>query len=150
LTEFTAGWEVVNVAGIVLISHGNLAAEMRSTLEIIMGPQRALMAVGLQPGEGEESLEERIAAAISRVDDGMGVLLFVDLFGGTPFNTCLRLISSSETLVSVDIIAGMNLPMVMAACTYSRGRNLAELVNMVKEEAKRGIKVYSDLRVDNV
>ncbi len=133
-----------------MISHGNLAAEMLCTLEMIMGPQRAIRAVGMQPGEGEDSLEERIAAAVSRVDDGMGVLLFVDLFGGSPFNACLRLISSSQIFIPVDIITGMNLPMIMEACVYSRGRSLPQLVGMVKRGARRGIRVYSDLKVENV
>lgn len=131
--------------GIVLVSHGNLAVALLKTLEMIMGQQDGVEAVGLHIGEGMESFRERVREAVLKVYDGEGVLIFADLFGGTPFNSCAGLIATREITIPLDIVTGMNLPMVIEACTHKRKKSLKELVEAVKSVAVSGIKFYSDL-----
>lgn len=131
--------------GILMVSHGNLASEFLKTMEIIMGTQEGVEAVGLYPGEGFEILHSKINDAISRINDGSGLLIFVDLFGGTPFNVCFDMMSSEKDKISMDVIAGMNLAMVIEACTFKSKKSLEELINLIKDTAQESVRVCSEL-----
>ncbi|WP_422445630.1 PTS sugar transporter subunit IIA [Thermoanaerobacterium sp. DL9XJH110] len=134
--------------GVLLVSHGNLAQELLKTVEMIMGPQDGVEAVGLYPGEGMEFFRDRVSRAISKINDGRGVLIFADLFGGTPFNSCVSLVTDKGFKTPVDIVTGMNLPMVIEACTFKNIKNLTELGEAVKAVVTSGVKFFSDLLPD--
>jgi len=131
--------------GILMVSHGDLASEFLKTMEIIMGTQKGVEAVGLYPGEGVEILHTKIGDAISRINDGSGVLVFVDLFGGTPFNVCFGMMSSEKDKVSMDVIAGMNLAMIIEACASKSRKSLEELIDSIKDTAQKSVRVCSEL-----
>lgn len=133
--------------GVLMVSHGNLAQEFLKTVEMITGPQEGIEAVGLYPGEGIEVLRRKVSEGILRIDKGDGVLIFVDMFGGTPSNTCISLMVSERDRTLIEVIAGMNLPMVVEACTLKGDKNLREIVGAVRDVMKQSFKVGSEINI---
>ncbi len=116
--------------GILLISHGAMAEGVKETTEIFFGKNiEQFAALGLQESESAESFRERLFSAVAELDKGDGVLVFADLFGGTPCNQCAFLDSKQ-----CHVIAGMNLPMVMEslACRQTEA-DFSELLQKFKE-----------------
>jgi PTS system mannose-specific IIA component len=92
--------------GIVLVTHGRLAHEFISAVEHIVGPQKHLRAVCIGPDDDIERRQREIAAAVKSVDHGDGVVIAVDMFGGTPCNLALTLLEKGK----VEVLAGVSLP----------------------------------------
>ena len=95
--------------GLVLVTHGRLAAEFVTAMEHVVGPQEAIEAICIGPDDDMEGRRKDIANAISKVDAGKGVIILTDLFGGTPSNLAISLMKSEN----VEVIAGVNLPMLI-------------------------------------
>ena len=95
--------------GLVLVTHGRLAAEFVVAMEHVVGPQEAIEAVCIGPDDDMEARRRDISEAIEQVDDGSGVIILTDLFGGTPSNLAISLMKSER----VEVIAGVNLPMLI-------------------------------------
>ena len=95
--------------GMVLVTHGRLAEEMVRAMEHVVGPQRAIATVCIGPNDNMEMRRKEIADAIRKVDEGRGVVMLTDLFGGTPSNLAISLLESGRT----EVIAGVNLPMLI-------------------------------------
>ena len=95
--------------GLVLVTHGRLAVEFRVAMEHVVGPQEAIETVCIGPDDDMEARRADIRAAVERVNDGSGVILLTDLFGGTPSNLAISLLDAGN----VEVIAGINLPMLI-------------------------------------
>src|SRR3546814_6165621 len=95
--------------GMVLVTHGRLAEEMVTAMEHVVGPQRAIATVCIGPNDNMEMRRQEIADAIRGVDEGRGVIMLTDLFGGTPSNLAISLPEAGRT----EVIAGGNLPMLI-------------------------------------
>ena len=95
--------------GLVLVTHGRLAAEFVVAMEHVVGPQEAIEAICIGPEDDMEARRQDIAEAIAKVDRGKGVIILTDLFGGTPSNLAISLMKSEN----VEVIAGVNLPMLI-------------------------------------
>ena len=95
--------------GLVLVTHGRLAAEFITAMEHVVGPQEAIEAVCIGPDDDMEVRRNDISEAIAKVDSGKGVIVLTDLFGGTPSNLAISLMKSEN----VEVIAGVNLPMLI-------------------------------------
>src|SRR5438445_10865187 len=95
--------------GLVLVTHGRLAAEFVTAMEHVVGPQEAIEAICIGPDDDMEGRRKDIAAAITRVDQGQGVIILTDLFGGTPSNLAIRLMKTENS----EVIAGVSLPMLI-------------------------------------
>lgn len=95
--------------GVVLAAHGDVATALLRAAEAIVGPIEAARAVSLVPGAGPEGLADQLREAVQAVDQGEGVLILADMFGGTPANVCL----GSELGAPVEVVTGANLPMVV-------------------------------------
>src|ERR1051326_7062210 len=95
--------------GLVLVTHGRLAAEFVTAMELVVGAQQAIEAICIAPEDDMEARRNDIANAVSRVDDGGGVIILTDLFGGTPSNLAISLMSAGR----IEVIAGINLPMLI-------------------------------------
>ena len=95
--------------GMVLVTHGRLAEEMVTAMEHVVGPQRAIATVCIGPNDNMEMRRKEIADAIHEVDEGRGVIMLTDLFGGTPSNLAISLLETGRT----EVIAGVNLPMLI-------------------------------------
>ena len=101
--------------GLVIVTHGGLASEFLAAMEHVVGPQRGVAAVCIGPEDDMERRRRDIVDAAAAVDDGSGVILLTDMFGGTPSNIASRLIVAEQ----VEAIAGVNLPMLVRALCYS-------------------------------
>src|SRR5437764_2735534 len=100
---------VESMIGLVLVTHGRLAAEFVTAMEHVVGPQEAIEAICIGPEDDMEGRRKDIAGAISRVDQGQGVIILTDLFGGTPSNLAISLMKTEN----IEVIAGVNLPMLI-------------------------------------
>ncbi len=101
----------VAMVGVVVVTHGGLAEELVGTARMIMGTVEQVEAVGFQPDEREEEMFDKLRVAVRAVDEGDGVLILVDMFGGTPSNLSLRLLRPGR----VEVVTGVNLPMLLKA-----------------------------------
>lgn len=119
------------MVGILVLSHGHLANELVSAMEHVAGPQNGVRAVSVFPGDDINGKREEIAQVISDLDSGKGVLVLADMFGGTPYN----LVVPSHNAGSVEIVSGVNLPMLVKS-VHDRPR--CSLVELVKSTTKAG------------
>lgn len=128
--------------GLVICCHGDMGQGMRGAAEMIVGVQQQLTVVSVNPGVGGNEILESLTLAIREVDDGDGVLLLTDLFGGTPTNIACALLGEA----SIEVVTGFNLPLLIRALTSRiETRNLPELARMASEYGRRHISVAGDL-----
>jgi mannose PTS system EIIA component len=127
--------------GLVLVTHGRLAEEFRVAMEHVVGPQRAIASVCIGPNDDMEARRAEIAAAIETVRGEHGVILLTDLFGGTPSNLAISLMEPG----SVEVIAGINLPMLIRLESARRTMVVREAVKAAKEAGQKYISVASEL-----
>ncbi|MFT3967760.1 MAG: PTS sugar transporter subunit IIA [Sphingobium sp.] len=131
--------------GLVLVTHGRLATEFRIAMEHVVGPQQAVEAICIGPDDDMEARRADIAAAVARVDDGSGVILLTDLFGGTPSNLAISLLRAGH----VEVIAGVNLPMLIRLESARKALSVKEAVAAAREAGTKYISVASELLGDN-
>ncbi len=130
--------------GMVLVTHGRLAAEFIAALEHVVGPQRNIGAVCIGPDDDMEKRRKEILDRVGKVDDGDGVVLLTDMFGGTPSNLAISVMESA----SVEVIAGVNLPMLIKLASMREGETLAAAVSAAQEAGRKYINVASALLPD--
>lgn len=129
------------MVGIVIVAHGRLGVELKSAVESIVGPLERFVAVEVPPEAALHQIRPTIEAAIQSVEAGHGVLVLTDLFGGTSTNVSLSFLEEGR----VDVLSGVNLPMLMKISTSRTGRTLAELGTQLKEYGKRHIQLASEV-----
>ncbi|MEA2991634.1 MAG: mannose system component [Alphaproteobacteria bacterium] len=119
--------------GLVLVTHGRLAAEFRSALEHVVGPQRQIEAVTIGPDDDIERCRNDIIEAVQRVDSGEGVAILTDMFGGTPSNLAISVMSRPK----VEVLAGINLPMLIKLAKVRETCPLQDAVNAAQEAGRK-------------
>ncbi len=129
------------MVGIVLVTHPNLGEEFIRSAELICGRLPRLTTVSIETSKGVEDLRQEIAEAVRGVDSGMGVLILTDMFGGTPSNMSLAFLSEGK----VEVVTGLNLPMLIKISNCREGRSLKELARMVKEAGQKNINLASEI-----
>ena len=127
--------------GLVLVTHGALAQEFRAAVEHVVGPQEQMETISIGPDDNMEKRRQDIVDAIAAVDSGKGVVLLTDMFGGTPSNLAISLLEKDH----VEVIAGINLPMLIKFATIRDTAALAEAVLQAKEAAQKYISVASEV-----
>jgi PTS system mannose-specific IIA component len=127
--------------GLVLVTHGRLAAEFVTAMEHVVGPQDAVVPICIGPEDDMEGRRNDIAAAIKTVDTGDGVILLTDLFGGTPSNLAISLMKAER----VEVIAGINLPMLIRLASARRTMKIKAAVAAARDAGRKYISVASDL-----
>ncbi len=127
--------------GLVLVTHGRLAAEFISALEHVVGAQRNVLAVCIGPEDDMEMRRAEILSAVGKVDEGDGVAVLTDMFGGTPSNLAMSILGKGK----VEVIAGMNLPMLIKLASVRTNRPLEEAVIEAREAGRKYINVASQL-----
>ncbi len=130
--------------GAVIVTHGNLAGEFVAALEHVVGPQEALATVSIGPQDDMEVRREDIASAVATVDSGEGTVILTDLFGGTPSNLAISLLEPGR----VEVIAGINLPMLIRLAGARKSMSVSDAVNAACEAGKNYITVASALLGD--
>ncbi|MGB0343475.1 MAG: PTS sugar transporter subunit IIA [Parvibaculales bacterium] len=127
--------------GMVLVTHGGLADEFRAALEHVVGAQDKLKTISIGPDDDMEQRRQDIVSAIADVDGGDGVVLLTDMFGGTPSNLAISLLDKDK----VEVVAGINLPMLIKLASVRDNLPLAEAVMQAKEAARKYISVASEV-----
>lgn len=127
--------------GMVLVTHGRLADELIAALEHVVGPQAATVAVCIGPDDDMEQRRADILESTAKVDDGDGVVLLTDMFGGTPSNLAISIMGKAK----VEVIAGVNLPMLIKLASVRGELSLADAVNAAQEAGRKYINVASKL-----
>ena len=127
--------------GIVLVTHGRLAEEFVAALEHVVGPQEAIRTVCIGPDDDMEARRREILDAVREVDQGDGVILLTDMFGGTPSNLAISMLDHGK----VEVVAGMNLPMLVKLTSVRTTSNLPAAVEQAQESGRKYINVASKL-----
>lgn len=130
--------------GIVLVTHGRLAAEFIAAMEHVVGPQEAVRAVCIGPDDDMEQRRQDILDSVAQVDDGAGVAVLTDMFGGTPSNMSISIMDKAH----VEVIAGVNLPMLIKLATVRQSEPLRRAVMLAQEAGRKYINVASSLLVE--
>ena len=125
--------------GLVLVTHGQLAREFITAMEHVVGPQEQVRGICIGPDDDMEARRDDIAAAIAEVDSGSGVIILTDLFGGTPSNLAISLMKSER----IEVIAGINLPMLIKLASVRDEENLSDAVLHAQEAGRKYINVAS-------
>lgn len=130
------------MVGLVVAAHGRLAEELVSTAEQIVGELPAVATCNIEPGTPVEDIRAKMKQAIARVDEGSGVIILADLFGGTPCKESLMMCQR----MNVEVLAGVNLPMLLKANSLrSEALSLPEMANQLASHGQRNITCASAL-----
>src|ERR1700722_5249808 len=127
--------------GLVVVTHGKLAQEFIAATEHVVGKQKQIAAICIEPDDDMEKRREDILAAVKQVDTGGGVALLTDMFGGTPSNLAISIMGK----VPVEVVAGINLPMLVKLATIRNTVPLNEAVMVAQEAGRKYINVASNL-----
>jgi len=125
--------------GLVIVTHGGLATEFRAALEHIVGPQTELETVSIGPEDDMEKRRGDILEAVRRVENGAGVVILTDMFGGTPSNLAISVMDEAK----VEVIAGINLPILVKLASVRSELSLGEAVSVARDSGRKYIKVAS-------
>ena len=127
--------------GMVLVTHGRLADEFVSALVHVVGPQQNVATVCIGPDDDMEARRADIIKAVKDVDDGAGVILLTDMFGGTPSNLAISVLENGK----VEVVAGINLPLLIKIASEREKDDLAGAVTAAQEAGRKYINVASAL-----
>jgi mannose PTS system EIIA component len=130
--------------GLVLVTHGRLAAEFVHAVEHIVGPQDAIRTVCIEADDKMETRRKDIEAQINAVNTGSGVIVLTDMFGGTPSNLAISLLRADE----VEVVAGLNLPMLVKLCRIRKDANLAKAAAAAQDAGRKYINIASQVLGD--
>ena len=126
--------------GLILVTHGQLAQEFVSAMEHVVGPQAAIESVCIGPQDDAQGRREEISEKIAEVDQGQGVIILTDLFGGTPSNLAISLLEEGR----VEVIAGINLPMLIRLARAREAMPVAEAVRAARDAGRNYITIASE------
>jgi len=127
--------------GIVLVTHGRLAVEFRGAVEHIVGSQDSIATVSIGPDDDIEKRRKDVTDAIAEVDNGFGVIILTDMFGGTPCNLAISVMKAG----AVEVIAGLNLPMLIKLVRIRGESSLADAVAAAADAGRKYISVASQV-----
>ena len=127
--------------GLVLVTHGDLAKEFLRALEHVVGPQKQVASICIGPDDDMERRRADILEAVAEVDDGSGVAILTDMFGGTPSNLAISVMNGA----SVEVVAGVNLPLLVKLAKVRSEKPLVAAVTEAKEAGRKYINVASQV-----
>jgi PTS system mannose-specific IIA component len=134
--------------GVVIVTHCHLAEELICAAQLVVGEElKQFQAVSVEPKDGSEAVREKILTAIRKVDSGRGVLILTDMYGGTPSNISLSFLEDKK----IEVITGVNLPMLLKLATYQENLDLEQLAAFITDYGQKNINLASEVlkkRVD--
>lgn len=125
--------------GMVVVTHGRLAEEFISAMEHVVGPQRSVRAICIGPDDDMEKRRSDILDAVKDVDKGSGVILLTDMFGGTPSNLAISVMDNAN----VEVVAGINLPMLIKLSSVRIACTMEEAISAAQDAGRKYITVAS-------
>jgi PTS system mannose-specific IIA component len=129
------------MTGVVIVTHYRLGEEFLQALRLIVPDAPPVQAVSVDPKQSVDEMREAIAQALRRADTGDGVLVLTDMFGGTPSNISLSFLAEHR----VEVVTGLNLPMLIKLATMTEKKPLEELAAFIKDYGQRNIRVASEI-----
>jgi len=136
------------VIGLVLVTHGGLADEFLAALEHVVGPQTHVAAVSIGPDDDMDQRRQDIFDAVNEVNQGSGVVVLTDMFGGTPSNLAIKMMESAaarKQTGGIEVISGVNLPMLIKLASARADKPLGELVEEAQDAGRKYINIASAL-----
>ena len=127
--------------GMVVVTHGRLAEEFVSAMEHVVGPQKAVRTICIGPDDDMEQRRQDILNAVKEADQGDGVILLTDMFGGTPSNLAISIMENAN----VEVIAGINLPMLIKLASVRMVSTMEEAVNAAQDSGRKYINIASQV-----
>ena len=127
--------------GIVIIAHAGLATEFRAALEHVVGPQSQFEALSIGPEDDVERRRHQLIEIVRGVDSGDGVVILTDMFGGTPSNLAISVMEDT----GAEVLAGVNLPMLIRLASVRKDKSLAQAVALAKDAGRKYISVASQV-----
>jgi len=121
--------------GILIVSHGRLAEALISSVQFLVGKLHRVKGISIWPRDGIKEIKDRIQKGIRELDDGDGVVILTDVLGGTPTNLSLSILEDEK----VEVVTGVNMPMLLTLSSYRKGRSLREIGRLVKKSGRRSI-----------
>ncbi len=125
--------------GMVLVTHGRLAAEFVAAMEHVVGAQDAVRIVCIGPDDDMEKRRTEILDAVQEVESGSGVIVLTDMFGGTPSNLALSIMDQGK----IEVVAGTNLPMLIKLASLRNSASLEEAIEAAQEAGRKYLNVAS-------
>jgi PTS system mannose-specific IIA component len=129
------------MVGLIVLTHCQIAEELVKATSLIVGEIPACIPIGIAPEERVETIAERVEQAIAAVAQGQGVLILTDLFGGTPSNVGLSFLQEGK----VEVVSGVNLPMLLKISMGRHGKDLKEIAREAREAGRKNISVASEI-----
>ncbi len=129
------------MTGIVVVAHHNIAKEMVATAEMIVGSQKQLETIDIFPENNVDTIKEKVVQALKKTDTGDGVIILTDMFGGTPSNIGLSFLDEGK----VEVVAGVNLPMLIKLVTFREGKPISELAPFITQYGQKNIYLATDV-----
>ena len=130
--------------GLVIVTHGRLADEFIHAMEHVVGKQSHIEAICIGPDDRMDSRRNEIAAAVARVETGTGVIILTDMFGGTPSNLAISLLQEGK----VEVVAGLNLPMLVKLARIRIDCNLHKAASAAQDAGRKYINIASQVLGD--
>jgi mannose PTS system EIIA component len=127
--------------GILITTHGELGMELIKAAELIKGEMKGILHISVDQTKGLEDIKKEISAAIKKLDQGKGVLILTDLFGGTPSNVSLSFMKEGK----VEVVTGVNLPMILKVNDVREKMQLGEFAHFIKDYGIKNIYVASEI-----
>ena len=131
--------------GIIIVTHGNLALELKSAMEHILGIQKNIEIISIKPDDDLEIKKSALEESIKKVDEENGVIILTDMFGGTPSNLAISLLKIGK----VEIISGVNLPMLIKLIGLRDSNDLQKVAKESKDSAQKYISIASEILSEN-
>ena len=130
--------------GIVLVTHGRLANEFCNALTHVVGPQQQITSIAIGANDDMENRRQDILEAVEQVESGDGVVILTDMFGGTPSNLAISIMRPGE----IEVLAGVNLPMLIKLASIRQECNIKQAIDAAKESGRKYINIASELLDD--
>ena len=128
--------------GVIVVTHCHLSEELIAAARLVVGEElKQFEAVSIAPSEGSEEIRKKIVTSIRRVDGGQGVLILTDMYGGTPSNISLSFLEEKK----IEVITGVNLPMLLKLATYETDMDLETLAAFITDYGQRNINLASEV-----
>ena len=127
--------------GVLIVTHRELAEALISVCNLIMGRQEGMAAVSLDPSESPETSIKQLKSGLTQVNNGSGVIILTDMLGGTPSNLSLSFLQEGK----VEVVTGVNLPMLMKLAHLREAKDLREVASALRQSGQQGITVASEV-----
>ena len=131
--------------GVVIVSHANIAKEMLEVVQHIVGPQDNIIAISIFPKDDVEKKRKEIIDAVKKLNQGKGVVVLTDMFGGTPSNLAISVMENEK----IEVVAGVNLPMLIKMMSMRSKKNIKDLIKISQESGRKYINVASAFFEEN-